>query len=197
MPELYGRQPPDLSHVPETDRGGPDPTDPRAAYGEGKRVAEAMTAMMARHHGFAAVIARCWAFVGPHLPLDTHFAVGNFLRDAAAGGPIRIGGDGTPYRSYLHAADLTVWLWALLADGPDCQPVNVGSGEAVSIVQLARAVAAVAGCDVRIANEPTPGKPAERYVPDVSRAAGLGLTVRIPLADALARTFAWVKESRS
>ncbi|HET6344811.1 MAG TPA: NAD-dependent epimerase/dehydratase family protein, partial [Myxococcota bacterium] len=92
---VYGRQPADLHHIPETFTGGPDPLDPGAAYGEGKRLAESLCAAFGRAHGLACKIARCFAFVGPHLPLDTHFAAGNFLRDGQAGGPIRVGGDGT------------------------------------------------------------------------------------------------------
>lgn len=193
---VYGRQPPDLLHVPETFPGGPDPTDPRAVYGEGKRVAEAASCIIGRQHGFAAIIARCWAFIGPHLPLDGPFAIGNFLRDAVAGRPVRVAHNGTAVRSYMHAADLTVWLWTLLANGPPRLPVNVGSVEPVSVGELARRVAALAGVGVEVAETPPPGEPAERYVPDVARAAGLGLRMRIGLDDALARTFAAVAADR-
>ena len=186
---VYGRQPSEATHLPENYAGAPDPTDPRAAYGEGKRVAEAMTCMMARRHGFTASLARCFAFVGPHLPRDGHFAVGNFLGDALAGRPIRVAGDGTPVRSYLHAADLTVWLWSLLTAGPNCQAVNVGSDEAISIGELARRVGALADVEVQVAQLPTPGLAAARYVPDIAKARSLGLEIRIGLDDALRRTF--------
>lgn len=189
---VYGRQPPDLSHVPEDYPGAPDPLDPRSAYGEGKRVAEHLCAVAHAHHGLGATVARCFAFVGPHLPLDTHFAVGNFLRDGLGGGPIRVTGDGTPYRSYLYAADLAVWLWAVLLRGRPGRAYNVGSDADLTIATLARAVAAYFHTDVEIARPPSPDRPAERYVPDTRRAAReLGLRAWTDLGTALDRTARW------
>ncbi len=167
---VYGRQPSDLTHTPEEYAGAPDPLDPRSAYGVGKRVAEHLGAVYHRQYGLPVKIARCFAFVGPYLPLDAHFAAGNFLRDGLRGGPVRVGGDGTPYRSYLYAADLAVWLWTLLFRGAPCRPYNVGGEEAVSIAELAHCVADHFGVGVQIARLPTPGRPAERYVPSTRRA---------------------------
>ncbi len=187
---VYGRQQPELTHLPETYSSTPNPLEPLSAYGEGKRLAENLCAQYLARHGIQTKIARGFAFVGPYLPLDAHFAVGNFIRDALRGGPVAVNGDGTPYRSYLYAADLAVWLWTILFRAPAGRPYNVGSGEAVTILETARIVAATATPPraVTVAQSPGLGPP-QRYVPDVARAkAELGLEPTVPLAEAIRRT---------
>ena len=192
---VYGRQPADLTHIPEEHPGGPDPMDPASAYGEGKRAAELLCTLRNHAGGLETTVARAFAFVGPHLPLDAHFAVGNFLRDALAGGPVRVGGDGTPFRSYLYAADLAAWLWTILLRGAPGRAYNVGSDESLTIAEVAETVRTSLGLSapVEIAKPPPPpGTPASRYVPDVARAAReLGLRPAVPLAEAVRRTAAW------
>ena len=93
--------------------------------------------------GLACRIARCYAFIGPHLPLSGPFAAGNFAADVAAGRPIVINGDGSPVRSYLYAADMAIWLWTVLVRAPAGSVYNVGSSEAIDIKALAGRIAAV------------------------------------------------------
>jgi len=196
---VYGPQPPELLQLPETYAGGPDTLNPASAYAEGKRAAEYLCVATAQAHGLPVKIARCFAFVGPHLPLDAHFAAGNFLRDALHGGPIRVSGDGTPYRSYLYAADLAIWLWTILLRGAPGRAYNVGSDDAVTISELAHLIAGLTDppCSVEIARSPAPG-PAARYVPSVARAQEeLGLQVTVPLPLALRRTLAWAAGTSS
>lgn len=192
---VYGTQPPDLSHVGEDHAGGPDPLSPKAAYAEGKRLAELVCAAYARTHGVPTKIARCFAFVGPYLPIDIHFAIGNFVRDALAGGPIVVQGDGTTVRSYLYAADLAAWLWSILARGEVARAYNVGSEVAVDIATTARAVAAVTTprpeVEIRGARQPDQPGP-DRYVPSTARARSeLGVAETVDLDEALQRTLAW------
>jgi dTDP-glucose 4,6-dehydratase len=191
---VYGQQPADISHVAEDYLGAPDPLLPGSAYGVGKRVSEHMCAVHARQHGYEVKIARCFAFVGPHLPLDAHFAIGNFIRDALAGRPIHIAGNGTPLRSYLYASDLAVWLWTILFRAPSARAYNVGSADALSIAQLATTVATALGGKsiVTVAQKPDPLRPLSRYVPAVSRAqTELGLRSDVSLTDAIQRTAHW------
>ena len=196
---VYGRQPSEITHVGEDYPCAPDPMSAAASYGEGKRVAELLCAAYARQHGIEAVIARCYAFVGPYLPLGGHFAAGNFLRNGLRGEPLQIGGDGTPRRSYLYAADLALWLWTLLFRGESARPYNVGSEDELSIADLANLIAGqFGGLPVHIAKTPEPGKAPERYVPATVRArTELGLRQTIDLPDALRKTACWQQAQES
>jgi nucleoside-diphosphate-sugar epimerase len=187
---VYGRQPSDMTHVPETYLGGPDPLSVSSSYAESKRMAELLCASYYRQHGLEPLITRGFAFVGPFLPLDAHFAIGNFIRDALRGGPIAVNGDGTPYRSYLYAADLAIWLWTILLKGQPCRAYNVGSEDAHTIHDLAKVVAKVCGGGpVQVKEKPDPAKPPHRYVPSCRRAVEeLGLQPWIELADGIRRT---------
>ncbi len=194
---VYGTQPQELTHMPEEYLGGPDCTDPVSAYAEGKRAAELMSVLHANAN-LEVKIARCFAFVGPHLPLDAHFAVGNFIRDAMRGGPIVVAGDGTPTRSYLYAADLAVWLWEILFKGAPGRAYNVGSEDAITIAELAHAVAEAVdpGMQVVIKQRRDPLTPLRQYVPSTRRARQeLGLMEHIPLSTAIRRTVRWHREN--
>lgn len=191
---VYGKQPPDLSHTPETYAGAPDPLQPASIYGEGKRLAELLCAVYGAETELECKIARCWAFCGPHLPLDRHFAIGNFIGDALAGRPIQIHGDGTPRRSYLYAADLAIWLWTILFRAPALVPFNVGSEADVSILELAQTVVRVLApnSEIRVTENAVPGKTPARYVPAVGRAKELlGLSTSVDLEEAIRRTADW------
>lgn len=191
---VYGRQPPDVERVEETYPGAPSTTEPRSAYGEGKRAAEWLAVAHGAAGGPRVRIARLFAFVGPYLPMDRHLAIGNFLADRLAGRPIEVKGDGTAVRSYLYAADMSRWLWTILMQGVPGEAYNVGSEEAISIADLARRIAAGENgtVPVRIAATPVAGRPAERYVPSTRKArGGLGLEPTVRLDDAISRTLAW------
>lgn len=191
---VYGRGITSVSRIAETFPGAPDPLLLVSSYDEAKRMAEHLCVAYAEGTSLEPVIARCFAFVGPHLPLDQHFAIGNFIHDAIAGTSIHIKGDGTPLRSFLYMSDLAIWLWRMLASAPAARAYNVGSEESVSIGELAHITAATLrpGLRVQIDGTPTLGAAPATYVPDITRAKNeLDLYVTVPLAEAIRRTAAW------
>ena len=190
---VYGAQPWEVEHVREDFRGGPDLGTHRSAYAEGKRAAELLCVIYARQHGLDFVNARIFALLGPLLSLDIHFAAGNFIRDAMAGRKVRVDGAGTAVRSYLYAADLTVWLWAILLGAKAGAVYNVGSEEAVSIAALAERIAGLLGeGGFEVLGKPDPGWNPGRYVPSTEKIrTELGLRPSVGLDEAIRRTAKW------
>jgi nucleoside-diphosphate-sugar epimerase len=140
---VYGGNPSAIDRIPESALFACDPTKVTSAYGEGKRVMELLASIYYEKYGVESVSARCFAFVGPGLPLDKHFAIGNFIHDALYSDFISIKSDGSSVRSYLYGADLAVWLLKLLVSGEPGKAYNVGSDQSVDMRVLAQLVADV------------------------------------------------------
>jgi nucleoside-diphosphate-sugar epimerase len=180
---------------------GPLPTSATApGYHSAKRSAEA-EATRAVERGQAVTIARLFAFVGPYLPVEKHFAIGNFVADAVRGGPIVVRGDGTPVRSYLYGADMALWLWTILVEGRCGEAYNVGSQRALRVKDVAtlvaRAVDPPASVEIRGVSAgsagPAPsGGGGEWYVPSTAKAADeLGLREWTTLEEGIAKMLDW------
>jgi nucleoside-diphosphate-sugar epimerase len=192
---VYGAQHTELAALSEDHQGFVDPMDPRNAYAFGKLISEHLCRQFATTSR-EILIARCFAFVGPGLPLDEHFAIGNFIGDALAGRKILIRGDGTAYRSYLYPTDLMAQLLAVLARGQSCRPYNVGHSRPSSIREVAEAVASATGGEIEMLGLPQTGARAARYVPEMSRLhSELGAQPRVELAEAIRRTIQWHQHS--
>lgn len=185
---VYGPQPRDMSNVSEDFSEAP-----ANIYGKGKRIAEQLCLAC----GIPVSIARCFAFVGPYLPLDGHFAIGNFINDCLHRRRLVIKGDGTPLRSYLYAGDLVLWLLRILESGSNGSIFNVGSDQAVSIRELAKTVVRVSGetLDVEVLQKPDNSVLPPLYIPSIRKAEEiLGLKVFTPLESAIAESIRFYRE---
>ena len=192
---VYGDVDSTNSPIKESWGGAPSISSPSAAYGEGKRISELLCTLAADTHPKLEIsIARCFAFVGPHLPLDKHFAIGNFISDAMQKKDIKIEGDGTPLRSYLYASDLAHWLWVILFKATNKKVYNVGGNQQISIAELAIMVNRLVGSaqNISIAQEKLIDSKHSAYVPSLTQVkADLGLTPKTSLAEAIKRTASW------
>ena len=161
--------------VAESHPGAPDPLDPVSGLAQGKRAAEFIASYYADKHGLDLTIARCFSFAGPGLPMDIHYAIGNFIHDALLADEITVKGDGSPMRSFLYLGDLVHWLLALLGEATASPVYQVGSDYAVSILTLAQTVQQLLAPDktVRVLGDRSHAiGNANRnwYVPDISLA---------------------------
>lgn len=164
---VYGQQPDNLPAIPESWTGKSNALVPKNVYGEAKRAAELLCAIYKNELGVNITVARIFSLLGPLLSLNTHFAAGNFIRDALAGQQIIVQGDGRPIRSYLYPSDVVAWLLTLLTQEPRENTYNIGSAHSISIAELAHLVARLVGKNgYKILGRADSNRNAGRYVPD-------------------------------
>lgn len=167
----YGPQPPDLKLTPESYNGAPLTNSIDAAYGESKRYAEFLGITYSKKHAFEFKIARCYAFAGKFLNKSGGYAMASFIDDVKNNQEIQINGDGTPYRSYLYADDLIVWLLTILLKGKNNEIYNVGSDQYLTIAELAKLVTKTleSNVSVRVHQSPKLGVLPSRYIPNIEK----------------------------
>lgn len=191
---IYGFQPLELDKISEKFIGGLDCSAFNAAYPESKRIAETICSIYRNQHRLPIVNARPFAFIGPYQGLDRPWAVNNFIRDAILGGPIRILGDGQTVRSYMYPSDLVWWLLNILVHGKVGANYNVGSPEAITILDLAEKIAAQFPKSPKIISGLSKDNSLRisKFVPDVNFVIdSLDLKITTNLDTAIKRTILW------
>lgn len=167
---VYGQQPPDLDKISEDYDGGSlsEMSPTKQDYAAAKRDAEEAIINLGKQ-SLSVSIARCFAFVGPYLPRDKHFAIGNFIGDGLNNRPIQVKADHLVYRSYMYADDLVEWLMRICELGnPHCPILNVGSDEGFEIRDIAKQIAEkfnvlYSGAEISRSN-------IDRYIPNIEKA---------------------------
>jgi nucleoside-diphosphate-sugar epimerase len=186
---VYGPQPHNVATLREDHPFAPSTMNVRAIYGHGKRMAEHLCAQYATSSGLECVIARCFAIVSPHIPLDGPYAMGNFLRDALAGQGIQIAGSGRTIRSYIDGRDMAHWMLSLLRWGRSGEAYNVGSDQPFSMLELATIIRDIVGINQPIdVYDPDERSGFSVYLPEIVKAGNLGLRIDTPLREALTQT---------
>ena len=195
---VYGQQPADLPYLTEgfSHASIDNIVQNKRDYAAAKQDAE-LAVQGLGGDGIAVSIARCFAFVGPYLPRDQHFAIGNFIEDGLNQRPIVVKAEHMAYRSYMHADDLVAWLMTIVAGaGKNCPIYNVGSNEAVELHDLASKVADF--FDVPLSSAPISNLAyVDRYIPSVMKAeAELNLKLKINFDAALKLTVDRIRNSK-
>lgn len=191
--EVYGD--PTVHPQPEDYRGNVNPIGPRACYDEGKRAAETLFFDYQRMHKMDIRVVRIFNTYGPRMhPFDGR-VVSNFIRQALAGEPITIFGDGRQSRSFCYVSDL-IEVIVRMMNGPEGfhGPVNIGNPDEFTMLELAELVVQLSGSTSRIVHKPLPADDPLQRQPDIALAKKmLGWEPTVKLKEGLARTIAYFK----
>lgn len=187
--EVYGDP---LQHPqPESYWGNVNPVGPRSVYDEAKRYAEAAVTAYRTAHRLDAGIARIFNCYGPGLRVDDGRAVPTFIRQALAGEPLTVTGDGSQTRSLCYVSDTVCGLLRFAASGHP-GPMNIGNPDEMTVRELAETIRDLAGSRSPLAYTGRPPDDPRVRCPDVTLARSeLGWQPEIPAREGLRRTIRW------
>lgn len=193
--EVYG----DPAEHPqkETYWGNVNPIGPRSCYDEGKRIAETLMTDYHRQNGVDVRIVRIFNTYGPRMAVGDGRVMSNFIVQALQGEPVTVYGDGRQTRSFCYVDDQIDGMMALMQyEGADAhEPVNVGSSEEVSMLELVQLLSETLGRPLHTVSRPLPTDDPLRRRADTTRARErLGWQPRVSLKDGLTRTVAFFRE---
>jgi nucleoside-diphosphate-sugar epimerase len=188
---VYGKQTSVKTLQPEGPAKLPNPT--LSFYGHTKLIGESICAQINLETGIPISTPRLFAFFGPHISLNDHFAIGNFLRDAREGKSIRILGNPKTIRSYLYPTDLISNLLKLIVH-PQHKPINIGSSIPLTLLEVAKQISKMFG---RLPIEIL-GTTLEKsnYVPEtVWMQKEQGVRPSVPFEEGMLRWNTWLDQS--
>ena len=191
--EVYGD--PAIHPQPETYWGHVNPVGPRGVYDEAKRFAEALTLAYRNTHDVDSAIVRIFNTFGPRMRPNDGRAIPNFIRQALAGEPVTVAGDGSQTRSICYVDDLVEAILRM-ADGRHHGPVNIGNPHEISMLDLAHKIIGLAGSSSTVrhidrpVDDPTVRQPDTRLAREV-----LGWEPEVEMDDGLTRTIEWFRSA--
>jgi dTDP-glucose 4,6-dehydratase len=168
--EVYGD--PENKIQSESYWGHVNPIGPRGVYDEAKRYAEALTMAYHRQQGVDTCIARIFNTYGPRMRPHDGRALTTFMDQAMKGSPVTVFGDGSQERTFCYVDDLVRGLY-LLAKSNEHTPVNIGSSDEMTLLELANAILRITGSKSEIVFHPLPAGEPQVRCPDVTRAREL------------------------
>ncbi len=188
--EIYGD--PKISPQIEGYWGNVNPIGVRSCYDEGKRAAETLFFDYSRQYDVKIKVARIFNTYGPRMAANDGRVVSNFINQALRGEEITVFGDGSQTRSLCYVDDLVSGLVMLMESHPEVTgPVNLGNPDPITMLDLAQEIISLCKSKSKVTFMPLPSDdPTNRlpdisiareilnWVPSVSRAEGLDLTVR-------------------
>ena len=185
---VYGKQPSSCRNITEDQSFNIEDLSPdKKIYAQAKITSELLLKEVSNEYDLNILIARCFSFVGPYLPLDLHFAIGNFIGSALVKNDIVVKSGSNVFRSYMYMDDLVLWLLKLLEFKNQFDIYNIGSDESIEIINLARLISKHYGCNLKIF--PNHKEEPDIYVPSIQKVKNdFGLNLTFNLEDSISKT---------
>lgn len=150
--EVYGD--PLVSPQPESYFGNVNTWGPRACYDEGKRAAEALCYEFQSQGRVEVRVARIFNTYGPGMRLDDGRVMTEFITAALAVRPLRLDAGGEQTRAFCYIDDMLEGLVLLMEAEDVCSPINIGTGEEVTLLELAQMIIELLGSQSKIIAAP-------------------------------------------
>lgn len=192
--EVYGD--PLVHPQPESYFGNVNPVGPRACYDEGKRFGEAAMSVAISKRGLSGRIMRVFNCYGPRMDIGDGRVIPAFLEALRDSKPLPIHGDGQQTRSMTYVEDLVDGIMAVMRHRTSVAlPINLGSEEEKTILEIAVAMTTVAGVPLEIERLELRPEDPKRRKPDVTLATSIGWSASTSLHSGLTKTWAWFQST--
>jgi dTDP-glucose 4,6-dehydratase len=189
--EVYGD--PQVHPQREDYWGHVNPVGPRSVYDEAKRFAEALTTAYRNCYNVDTAIVRIFNTYGPRMRPHDGRAIPTFIRQALAGEPVTVAGDGLQTRSVCYVDDLVDGVLALARSGHP-GPINIGNPDEMSVLQIAEDVLSATGSHSVVEHVARPVDDPQVRRPDTTLAEEvLGWRPTVDWQEGLATTVEWFR----
>ncbi len=180
------------------------PEETNAPYGLAKKMMLVQSQAYRQQYGFNSIVLFPVNLYGPHdnFDLQTSHVIPALIRKCVeardtGASEIVLWGDGTPTREFLYVEDAAEGILLAAEQYEDSRPLNLGTGEEISINGLATMIATEVGYTGRIAWDKTKPNGQPRRCLDVSRIKQtIGFQAKHTLRDGLKKTIAWFHAHR-
>lgn len=190
--EIYGD--PLVHPQPESYFGNVNPIGPRACYDEGKRFGEAAMSVAIRERGLDGRVVRIFNCYGPRMDIGDGRLIPALFEAAREGKPMPIHGTGLQTRSMTYIDDLIAGLLVVQAWKPrSLSPVNLGSEEEHTVLEIAEAFAQTLGVELKTESFPARPEDPQRRRPVTALAESLGWSAKVTLHEGLRRSYDWFR----